>query len=59
MIAGLLGHYGAAMTPELNEKSKQANLLVDEYNETVCNLPDEEQMAYQKEMVDKIHDIWK
>lgn len=57
-FAGNLGYFGFSKNPEYNEKVKQANLLVDEYNKNVHSYKSKnEQMAYQFEMLKKMYEV--
>jgi len=57
MEAGYMGRFGPSMLAEQQKKVIEANKLVNEYNKTVGTLPIEEQMEYQREMVEKINKI--
>jgi len=57
MEAGYMGRFGPSMLAEQQKKVIKANELVNEYNKTVGTLPIEEQMDYQREMVEKINKI--
>lgn len=57
-VAGFLGHYGPGLVPRYKGKRIEANKLVDKYNKTVGNLPPEEQMEYQREIIKKINKIF-
>jgi len=52
-----MGRFGPSMLAEQQKKVIEANKLVNEYNKTVGTLPIEEQMEYQREMVEKINKI--
>lgn len=58
--AGMLGYYGISLSESRNKKLQEANKLVDEYNAHVYDFETfDEQIAYQKVMMDKIKQVLK